>query len=267
MQIRAVVLDVGVLDLARRLRVVAAVDQEGPATRRKAGPNQSPKSPEPHARHVREPEGEKHNVIGPLRLPGEKVGNDVLHVGPPDAVAVELKGLWRSIQDGQARSCADETLGPPPRAARHLKDVTSGAERTEGSLDLRDLAVPLLGQLRASVVEAAPLPPFVVLGCTRPIESLLLGEEPLVTQWHFPSLSQRPGQAVARLIADAIRPIYDYPGTFADSLAPHAARFGLRKGDGLGLLRWLLDMTGDPGANRWMDDARAHVDREKQAAI
>ena len=74
-------------------------------------------------------------------------------------------------------------------------------------------------------------------------------------------------EAVARLIADAIRPIYDYPGTFADSLAPHAARFGLRKGDGLGLLRWLLDMTGDAGANRWMDDARAHVDREKQAAI
>ena len=38
---------------------------------------------------------------------------------------------------------------------------------------------------------------------------------------------------MARLIADAIRPVYDYPGTFADSLAPHAARFGLPKGDGL----------------------------------
>ena len=74
-------------------------------------------------------------------------------------------------------------------------------------------------------------------------------------------------EAVARLIVDALRPIYDYPGAFADSLAPHAARFGLRKGDGLALLRWFLDMTGDPGANRWMDDARAHVDREKQAAI
>ncbi len=72
-------------------------------------------------------------------------------------------------------------------------------------------------------------------------------------------------EGVARLVADAIRPVYDYPGTFADSLAPHAARFGLRKGDGLGLLRWFLDMTGDPETNRWMDEARAHVDREKQA--
>ena len=56
-------------------------------------------------------------------------------------------------------------------------------------------------------------------------------------------------EAVARLIADAIRPVYDYPGTFAESLEPFAARFGLRKGDGLGLLRWFLDMTGDP--ERW----------------
>ena len=73
-------------------------------------------------------------------------------------------------------------------------------------------------------------------------------------------------EAVARLIADAIRPVYDYPGTFADSLAPHAAHFGLRRGDGLGLLRWLLDMTGDPETKRWMEEARAHVDRNPNAA-
>jgi hypothetical protein len=68
-------------------------------------------------------------------------------------------------------------------------------------------------------------------------------------------------EAVAQLIADAIRPVYDYPGTFADSLAPHAARFGLRKGDGLALLQWFLELTGDPERDRWMDEARAHVTR------
>ena len=72
-------------------------------------------------------------------------------------------------------------------------------------------------------------------------------------------------EAVARLIVDAIPLAYDYPGTFADCLAPHAARFGLRKGDGLELLRWFLDLTGDPETNRWMDEARAHVDRTKQS--
>ncbi|MEJ7765284.1 MAG: hypothetical protein WKF86_07300 [Acidimicrobiales bacterium] len=51
---------------------------------------------------------------------------------------------------------------------------------------------------------------------------------------------------MGHLVADAIRGVYDYPGSFADSLAPHAARFGLRKDDGLGLLRWLLDLFGDP---------------------
>jgi hypothetical protein len=73
-------------------------------------------------------------------------------------------------------------------------------------------------------------------------------------------------EAVARLIADAIRPVYDYPGAFARSLAPHAARFGLRKGDGLALLRWFLDMTADPERDRWMDEARASVARASEAA-
>ena len=68
-------------------------------------------------------------------------------------------------------------------------------------------------------------------------------------------------EAVAQVIADAIRFIYDYPGTFADALAPHAARFGLRRGDGLALLRWLLDLVGDPETSRWMQEARAHVAR------
>lgn len=68
-------------------------------------------------------------------------------------------------------------------------------------------------------------------------------------------------EAVARLIADAIRPVYDYPGTFAEGLAPHAARFGLREGDGIGLLRWLLDTTGEPERDRWMVEARTHFNR------
>ena len=68
-------------------------------------------------------------------------------------------------------------------------------------------------------------------------------------------------EAVAQVIADAIRSIHDYPGTFADALAPHAARFGLRRGDGLALLRWLLDLVGDPETSRWMQEARAHVAR------
>jgi integrase len=59
-------------------------------------------------------------------------------------------------------------------------------------------------------------------------------------------------EGVAQLIADSIRHVYDYPGTFADSLAPHAQRFGLRRGDGL---------VGDPDTAAWMKEARAHHER------
>ena len=68
--------------------------------------------------------------------------------------------------------------------------------------------------------------------------------------------------AVGRLIADAIRGAYDSPGTFADALAPHAAQFGLRRGDGLALLRWLLELVGDPQMTDWMDEAKAQVARD-----
>lgn len=68
-------------------------------------------------------------------------------------------------------------------------------------------------------------------------------------------------EAVGHLVADAIRAAYDYPGTFADSLVPFAARFGLRRDDGIGLLRWLLDLADDPDTLRWTDEAQAHVDR------
>jgi predicted transcriptional regulator of viral defense system len=71
-----------------------------------------------------------------------------------------------------------------------------------------------------------------------------------------------PG-AVAHLVADAIRSGYDSPGTFVDALAPHAARFGLRQGDGFALFRWLLDLVGDPETSRWLDEARAQVNRKR----
>lgn len=68
-------------------------------------------------------------------------------------------------------------------------------------------------------------------------------------------------EAVAHIVADAIRAVYEYPGTFADALAPHAARFGFRRGDGIAVLKWLLDLVGDPETDVWMKEARAHHER------
>ena len=65
-----------------------------------------------------------------------------------------------------------------------------------------------------------------------------------------------PG-AVAQLIADALRSGFDYPAAIASAIAPHAAAYGLRRGDGLGLLRWLLDLSGDQERQLWLAEAAA----------
>lgn len=64
-------------------------------------------------------------------------------------------------------------------------------------------------------------------------------------------------EAVAQIVAEAIRNSLDSPGPFAETLAPLAARLGLRRGDGLELLAWLLDLAEAPESARWLDEARA----------
>jgi predicted transcriptional regulator of viral defense system len=68
-----------------------------------------------------------------------------------------------------------------------------------------------------------------------------------------------PG-AVAQVVADAIRGVFDYPGTFAETLSSVAARVGFRAGDGPAVLRWLLELAGEPEAERWLEEARTTME-------
>jgi Transcriptional regulator, AbiEi antitoxin len=74
--------------------------------------------------------------------------------------------------------------------------------------------------------------------------------------------AQEDPEAVAQVIADALRAGADDPVGFVDAIAPHAARFGLRQGDGIALLTWLLDLTGDNKRGSWFDEARVSIARE-----
>lgn len=67
--------------------------------------------------------------------------------------------------------------------------------------------------------------------------------------------------SVAQIVADALRHGYDYPGSFAETFRPHALKLGFRRGDGLGLLGWLLNLVGDPEAPTWMREAREDMQR------
>ena len=63
-------------------------------------------------------------------------------------------------------------------------------------------------------------------------------------------------EAVGHIVADALRNAYDDAGSFVEALASHAAQFGFRRGNGIGVLRWLLDLVGDPDTAQWMEQAR-----------
>jgi hypothetical protein len=69
--------------------------------------------------------------------------------------------------------------------------------------------------------------------------------------------SREDPEAVAQVVADALRRGYASPGEFAAALAPGAAIHGFHRGDGMGLLQWLLELTGDPDSGRWVSQARA----------
>lgn len=71
--------------------------------------------------------------------------------------------------------------------------------------------------------------------------------------------SREDPEAVAQVTADALRHGYASPGEFAAALASSAAAHGFRRSDGVGLLQWLLDLTGDPDRGRWVSQARSQV--------
>jgi hypothetical protein len=50
--------------------------------------------------------------------------------------------------------------------------------------------------------------------------------------------------AVAQIVGQVLTHVYDYPSTVAERLAPFAARFGLRPGDGIGALDHMLRLAG-----------------------
>jgi putative AbiEi antitoxin of type IV toxin-antitoxin system len=75
--------------------------------------------------------------------------------------------------------------------------------------------------------------------------------------------SEDPG-AVAQIIVDSLRNVYESPTAVAYALAPHAGKFGLRRRDGLALMRWMLDLVGDPEGKLWISEARARAGSQSQ---
>ncbi len=63
-------------------------------------------------------------------------------------------------------------------------------------------------------------------------------------------------EAVAQLVADALRGVFEYPGAIAAAVAPYAQRFRFNRGEGLALLGWFGEITASPDVDRWLAEAR-----------
>jgi predicted transcriptional regulator of viral defense system len=183
----------------------------------------------------------------------ERVAQGVYHLtGAPLADHVELRAAWLQLApDVPAwERTADQGVVSHRSAAALYGLGDLPADRHEFTLPTRKRSRRPDVRLHRRKLEDREWIELRGLPVTRPsrIASDLLYED-------------EDPQAIGHLVADAIRGVYEYPGTFAVALAPHAAKFGLRRRDGIALLRWLLELVGDSEISGWMEQARAHVDR------
>ena len=64
-----------------------------------------------------------------------------------------------------------------------------------------------------------------------------------------------PG-SVAQITVEVLDKVLDYPRVVAEILAPHAARFGRKRGDGVAVLDHLLTVAQYPDRERMLAEAR-----------
>lgn len=179
----------------------------------------------------------------------ERVAHGVYHVrGGETADHLELRAAWLQLSPATPAWQRTPVQGVVShRSAAELYGLGHLAA------DTHEFTIPERRQTRRDdvrfhrgTVGDGELSMLRGLPVTRPsrIAADLLGER------------EDPG-AVGQLITDALRSVCDYPATMTAAISPYAAAFGLLKDDGLALLRWLLDLSGDPARETWLAEAAA----------
>lgn len=65
--------------------------------------------------------------------------------------------------------------------------------------------------------------------------------------------------AVSTIVAESLDAGYERPAAFAQRLSAVAHRYRFSRGDGLGMLGWLLDLAGAADRDRWIAEATEGV--------
>src|SRR5207249_11289806 len=101
-----------------RTHVVEGIDEKDPTTRLQAGRDQVPEGDEALRRNVGEPEAEKHDVVGAVRLPGKNVTQSVANLWIGDLQSIHRQHLWRCVDNG-------DTGGVGGRSEEHTSELQS----------------------------------------------------------------------------------------------------------------------------------------------
>lgn len=179
----------------------------------------------------------------------ERVGHGVFHLaGAPTPDQVPLRAAWLQL--------APDTLAWQRKPEQGVVSHRSAAALYRlGHLpaDYHEFMLPRRRQVRRPDVR-------IHQGKLGNDEWTILSGLPVTLPSRIASdlLADREDpEAVGQVVADALRGVNDYARTFVETLAPHAAQLGLRRRDGVAVLRSLLDLVGDPETDRWMEEARA----------
>jgi predicted transcriptional regulator of viral defense system len=167
----------------------------------------------------------------------ERVAHGIYRVaGAAAADHLELRAAWLQLDPARP---AWARLGDPTDAVVSHASAAALYEVGELRADVHEFTWSRPHRTRRADVRIHPgqVPDadrIVVKGLptTRPARMLadLLadGQEPVL---------------VARMVAEMIERIYDHPGTIAEHLAPFALAFGRPPGDGVGVLKYLLELV------------------------
>ncbi|MGA8745104.1 MAG: type IV toxin-antitoxin system AbiEi family antitoxin domain-containing protein [Solirubrobacterales bacterium] len=180
----------------------------------------------------------------------ERVGHGVYHLaGAPLPDQVPLRAAWLQL-------CPDtpawERLGKPGQGVVSHRSAAALYDLGHLPADTHEFTLPARRQTRRPDVR-------IHRGKVGDDEWGILRGLPVTRPSRIASdlLAVREDpEAVAHVVADAIRKKNEYAATFVGALAPRAAQLGLRRGDGLAVLRWLLELVGDPATPRWLEEAQ-----------
>ena len=174
------------------------VGEEDAAARREAAGHQAPERDEGPGRNVGQPEAEEDEIVARGRPPAEEIGADVADARAAHPLPVQRKHLGRGVDARQLRRVRRQALGPQPRAAGQLQDVSPRSRSVEGVGQLVDLRPPPPVPFRTVVEGAAAVEPVVVFRRPGPVVRDLLREDPLLVGFGVPaahSLDASPASA------------------------------------------------------------------------